>query len=272
VPIEKIEIVEGDTDIAPHGTGTFGSRSIAIGGSALHGAAMKVVAKGKLIAAHMLEAAAGDIAFDGGWFAVSGTDRKVHMTDVARRAYIPHDFPLETLEPGLQDTAVYDPPDFAFSNGAHVCEVEVDRETGVVLIVGYWGVDDIGTVINPMIVEGQVQGGVAQGLGQALREYCAYEADGGQLLAGSFMDYAVPRADDFPAIVSEFDQSQPCTHNPLGAKGCGEAGSIAAPAAVVNAVLDALHPLGVRDIEMPLTPPRVWQTIRTASVTGRSKP
>ena len=272
VPIEKIEIVEGDTDIVPHGTGTFGSRSIAIGGSALHGAAMKVVAKGKLIAAHMLEAAVGDIAFEGGWFAVSGTDRKVHMTDVARRAYIPHDFPLETLEPGLQDTAVYDPSGFAFSNGAHVCEVEIDHETGVVLIVGYWGVDDIGTVINPMIVEGQVQGGVAQGLGQALREHCVYEVDDGQLLAGSFMDYAVPRADDFPAIVSEFDQSQPCTHNPLGAKGCGEAGSIAAPAAVVNAVLDALHPLGVRDIEMPLTTERVWQAIRTASVTGRSKP
>lgn len=270
VPVEKIEIVEGDTDIVPHGTGTFGSRSIAIGGSALHGAAMKVIAKGKMIAAHMLEAAAGDIAFGDGWFAVSGTDRRVHMTEVARAAYVPHDYPLETLEPGLQDTAVYDPSSFAFSNGAHVCEVEVDRETGVVHVVGYWAVDDIGTVINPMIVEGQVQGGVAQGLGQALREHCVYEADGGQLLAGSFMDYAVPRADDFPAIISEFDESQPCTHNPLGAKGCGEAGSIAAPAAAVNAVLDALHPLGVRDIEMPLTPERVWRAIHAASAGGAS--
>jgi carbon-monoxide dehydrogenase large subunit len=266
VPIENIEIVEGDTDIVPQGTGTFGSRSIAIGGSALHGAAMKVVAKGKLIAAHMLEAAAGDIAFADGWFAVAGTDRKVHMAEVARAAYIPHDFPLETLEPGLQDTAVYDPPSFAFSNGAHVCEVEVDAETGAVQVAGYWAVDDVGTVINPLIVEGQVQGGVAQGLGQALREHCRYEDDGGgQLLSGSFMDYAVPRADDFPAIVSEFDESQPCTHNPLGAKGCGEAGTIAAPAAVVSAVLDALQSLGVREVDMPLTPDRIWRAIRNAN-------
>lgn len=264
VPIENIEIVEGDTDVVPQGTGTFGSRSIAIGGSALHGAAMKVVAKGKLIAAHMLEAAAGDIGFADGWFAVAGTDRKVHLTEVARAAYIPHDFPLETLEPGLQDTAVYDPSSFAFSNGAHVCEVEVDAETGAVRVAGYWAVDDVGTVINPMIVEGQVQGGVAQGLGQALREHCAYENASAQLLSGSFMDYSVPRADDFPAIVSEFDEGQPCTHNPLGAKGCGEAGAIAAPAALVNAVLDALHPLGVRDVAMPLTPDRIWCAIQNA--------
>jgi carbon-monoxide dehydrogenase large subunit len=176
---------------------------------------------------------------------------------------VPHNFPLESLEPGLQETAVYDPPAFAFSNGAHVCEIEIDADTGVTKLVGYWGVDDVGTVINPMIVDGQIHGGVAQGLGQALTEHCLYDGDG-QLLSGSFMDYALPRAADIPAIASELDESQPCTHNPLGAKGCGEAGAIAAPAAIVSAVLDALAPLGVTDIDMPLTPEAVWRAIAKA--------
>ena len=264
VPLDKIEIIEGDTDIVPHGTGTFGSRSIAIGGSALHVAAEKVVTKAKLIAAHMLEAAATDIAFAEGAFTVAGTDRRVRLTEVARVAYLPHDYPLETLEPGLQDTAVYDPSSFAFSNGAHVSEVEVDADTGATAVVGYWAVDDVGTVINPLIVEGQVHGGVAQGLGQALTEHCRYEADG-QLVSGSFMDYALPRADDIPELIGAFDESQPCTHNPLGAKGCGEAGTIAAPAATVNAVLDALRTLGVTDIEMPLTQDRLWRAIAAAA-------
>jgi carbon-monoxide dehydrogenase large subunit len=270
VPLARIEIVEGDTDQVPFGTGTFGSRSIAVGGSALDRAAVKIVAKGKLIAAHLLEARADDVAFADGWFAVAGTDRRVHFDAVARAAHIPADFPLETLEPGLQETAVYDPPAFAFSNGAHVCEVEVDRETGDVRVVGYWGVDDVGTVINPMIVEGQIHGGVAQGTGQALTERCVYDADGGQLLSGSLMDYALPRAADLPFVRAECDESQPCTHNPLGAKGCGEAGAIAAPAAIVGAVLDALAPLGVTDIEMPLTPARVWAAIRAAGGVARS--
>jgi carbon-monoxide dehydrogenase large subunit len=156
---------------------------------------------------------------------------------------------------------VYDPPNFAWSNGAHACEVEVDCDTGEVSLLGYWGVDDVGTVINPMIVHGQIEGGIAQGLGQALREHCFYDG-AGQLLSASFMDYAVPRAKDMPRVVSELDESQPCTHNPLGAKGCGEAGSIGAPAAIVGAVLDALRPLGVNDIEMPLTPARVWDACR----------
>ena len=155
------------------------------------------------------------------------------FAEVARAAYVPHNFPLETVEPGLQETAVYDPPSFAFSNGAHVCELEVDPDTGGIEIVGYWGVDDVGTVINPMIVEGQIHGGLAQGLGQALLEHCVYDGSG-QLVSGSFMDYAIPRADDLPPFVSECDESQPCTHNPLGAKGCGEAGSIGAPAAIVE--------------------------------------
>jgi carbon-monoxide dehydrogenase large subunit len=263
VPLDKIAIVEGDTDVVPYGTGTFGSRSIAVGGSALHRAAGKIIAKGKLIAAHVLEASAGDIAFADGWFAVAGTDRRMSFADVARAANVPHHFPLETLEPGLQETAVYDPPAFAFSNGAHVCEVTIDADTGETRIVGYWGVDDVGTVINPMIVEGQVHGGVAQGLGQALRENCVYDGSG-QLLSGSFMDYALPRAGDVPFVESELDESQPCTHNPLGAKGCGEAGAIAAPAAIVSAVLDALAPLGVIEIDMPVTTETVWRAIRDA--------
>ena len=172
VPLAKIDIVEGDTDLVPYGTGTFGSRSIAVGGSALDRAAGKIIAKGKLIAAHLLEASAGDIDFADGVFAVAGTDRRLSFAQIAHAANVPHNFPHETLEPGLQETAVYDPPAFAFSNGAHVCEVEIDPLTGETRVVGYWGVDDVGTVINPMIVDGQIHGGIAQGLGQALRELC----------------------------------------------------------------------------------------------------
>ena len=271
VPLAKVEIVEGDTDRVPFGTGTFGSRSIAVGGSALDRAAMKIIAKGKAIAAHLLEAAVADVEFSAGWFSIAGTDRRIDFASVARAAHVPHDYPLETLEPGLEESAFYDPPNFAFSNGVHVAEVEVDRDTGAVHIVAYRAVDDMGIVINPMIVEGQIQGGVAQGVGQALTEHCAYEANG-QLLSGSFMDYALPRADEVPEVVSEFDESQPCAHNPLGAKGCGEAGSIGAPAAIVNAVLDALAPLGVTDLEMPLTPERVWCAIQGAKERSGSSP
>ncbi len=270
VPLAKIDIVEGDTDLVPYGTGTFGSRSIAVGGSALDRAAGKIIAKGKSIAAHLLEAAAGDIDFADGIFAVAGTDRRISFNEIAHAANVPHNFPLETLEPGLQETAVYDPAAFAFSNGAHVCEVEIDPLTGATRVVGYWGVDDVGTVINPMIVDGQIHGGIAQGLGQALCERCAYDR-GGQLLSGSLTDYALPRAGDLPFIESELDESQPCTHNPLGAKGCGEAGAIAAPAAIVSAVLDALAPLGVTDIDMPLTPETVWRAIAQAENSGLAR-
>jgi len=263
VPIEEIEIIEGDTDAVPHGTGTFGSRSIAVGGCALDRAADKIIAKGKLIAAHLLEAAAADIDFSDGAFLVTGTDRRVSFAAVAQAAYVPHNFPLETLEPGLQETGVYDPPSFAFSNGAHVCELEIDAETGRIEVVGFWAVDDIGTVINPMIVEAQIHGGLAQGLGQALLERCVYDG-GGQPVCGSFMDYALARADDLPPFVTECDESQPCTHNSLGAKGCGESGAIGAPAAVISAALDALAPLGITDLDMPLTPEQVWRRIRQA--------
>ncbi|HEY2186235.1 MAG TPA: molybdopterin cofactor-binding domain-containing protein, partial [Xanthobacteraceae bacterium] len=263
VPVEQIEVVEGDTDRVPYGTGTFGSRTIAVGGSALHRAAEKIIAKGKLIAAHVLEAAASDIEFGDGWFSVAGTDRRIALAAVAQAAYIPHNFPLETLEPGLQDNAVYDPPGFAFSNGAHGCELEIDPDTGAIDIIGYWAVDDIGTIINPMIVDGQIHGGIAQGIGQALLERCVYDGNG-QMMTGSFLDYGLPRADDLPGFVAECDESEPCTHNPLGAKGCGEAGAIAAPAAVVSAALDALAPLGIGDLDMPLTSEQVWRRIRDA--------
>jgi carbon-monoxide dehydrogenase large subunit len=256
VPFEKIRIVEGDTAAIPAGTGTFGSRSMAVGGSALHVAGRKIIEKGKKIAAHLLEAADADIEFAAGEFRVAGTDRKVTFAQVAHAAYVPHNYPLDRLEPGLDETAFYDPPNFAFSNGVHVCELEVDPDTCAVQILRYSAVDDIGTVINPMIVEGQLHGGVAQGLGQALMERTVY--DEGQLLSASFMDYAIPRAADLPFLDSELDETQPCTHNPLGAKGCGEAGTIAAPAAVVSALLDAL---GVDDLEMPATPHRIWQAI-----------
>ena len=263
VPMERISIVEGDTAAVPVGTGTFGSRSIAVGGSALRVAGQKIINKGKRIAAHLLEAAAADIEFGAGEFRVAGTDRKVTFQAVAGAAYVPHNYPLGELEPGLDENAFYDPPNFAFSNGVHVCEVEVDRETGSVRIVGYWAVDDIGTVINPMIVEGQLHGGLAQGIGQALGERTVYEE--GQLLSASFMDYALPRAGDLPFFESELDESQPCTHNPLGAKGCGESGTIAAPAAVINALCDAL---GVDHLEMPATPHRVWEAVKHARTAG----
>jgi aerobic carbon-monoxide dehydrogenase large subunit len=259
IPMERIAIHEGDTAAVPAGTGTFGSRSIAVGGSALHVASQKIISKGKKIAAHLLEAAASDIDFAAGEFHVTGTDRKVTFGKVAGAAYVPHNYPLDSLEPGLDENAFYDPPNFAFSNGVHVCEVEVDPETGAARIVSYVAVDDVGTVINPMIVEGQLHGGLAQGIGQAMAERTVY--DEGQLLSASFMDYAIPRASDLPMFVSETDESQPCTHNPLGAKGCGESGAIGAPAAVVSALLDALSPLGVKDLEMPATPHRIWQAI-----------
>jgi carbon-monoxide dehydrogenase large subunit len=250
----------------PVGTGTFGSRSIAVGGSALQVAGTKIIAKGKRIAAHLLEAAEADIELRDGAFGVAGTDRRLSFEAVARAANVPHNYP-PGLEPGLDENAFYDPPNFAFSNGAHVCEVEVDAETGAVRIVGYWAVDDIGTVINPMIVEGQLHGGVVQGLGQALAERTVYED--GQLLSASFMDYALPRAADLPFFSSELDESQPCTHNPLGAKGCGESGTIAAPAAVVSAILDALAPYGVTDLEMPATPHRIWEAMKRARTAGK---
>jgi carbon-monoxide dehydrogenase large subunit len=261
IAVDAVDIVHGDTGRVPFGMGTYGSRSISVGGAAIMKALDKIEAKAKKIAAHLLEASDTDIDFANGEFTVRGTDKKIPFGTVALTAYVPHNYPLETLEPGLNETAFYDPTNFTFPSGTYIAEVEIDPETGVVRLDRFTAVDDFGTIINPMIVEGQVHGGLVQGIGQALIENCVYDRETGQLLTGSFMDYAMPRADDFP----EFKIGHvctPCTHNPLGTKGCGEAGAIGSPPAIINAVLDALAPLGVKDIDMPATPHRVWQAIQ----------
>ncbi|GIX10810.1 xanthine dehydrogenase family protein molybdopterin-binding subunit [Elioraea sp.] len=259
VPMSQVEIVHGDTARIPFGMGTYGSRSIAVGGSAMVKAAEKIIAKGKRIAAHLLEASADDIEFKDGKFQVAGTDRAKTLAEVSLAAYVPHNYPIEELEPGLEETAFYDPKNFTYPGGCHICEVEIDPDTGVVEVVNFTAVDDVGRVINPMIVEGQIQGGVAQGIGQALLETCVYDADG-QLLSGSMMDYTMPRADDLPNITVGTAITL-CTHNPLGVKGCGEVGAIGSPPAVIGAVVDALKDYGVRHLDMPATPHRLWQII-----------
>jgi aerobic carbon-monoxide dehydrogenase large subunit len=259
VPFEQIDVVHGDTSKIPFGMGTYGSRSIAVGGSALVKAMDKIVNKGKKIAAHLLEAAEADIEFKDGKFTVAGTDRSKAFGEVAFAAYVPHNYPIETVEPGLDETAFYDPKNFTFPSGTHVAEVEIDRDTGSVHVVGFAAADDFGRIINPLIVEGQVHGGLAQGIGQALCENTVYNDDG-QLVTGSYMDYCMPRADDLPSF-SVATNVTLCTHNPLGVKGCGEAGAIGAPAAIMNAVVNALAPLGVKDLAMPATPERVWRAI-----------
>jgi carbon-monoxide dehydrogenase large subunit len=263
VPVENVDVVHGDTGRIPFGMGTYGSRSLSVGGTAIVKALDKIVAKGKKIAAHLLEAAESDIEFNDGKFVVAGTDRSKTFGEVALAAYVPHNYPLDKLEPGLNETAFYDPTNFTFPAGTHICEVEVDPDTGVVEVASFTACDDFGNIINPMIVEGQVHGGVAQGLGQALLEQCVYDRETGQLLSGSMMDYALPRADDVPSFNVQ-TRVTPCTHNPLGAKGCGEAGAIGAPAAMMNAVMDALAPLGVKHLDMPASPQRVWNAIRAA--------
>ena len=263
IPVENVDIVHGDTGRVPFGMGTYGSRSISVGGAALMKALDKIEAKAKKIAAHLMEASDADIDFVGGEFTVKGTDKKIPFAQVSLAAYVPHNYPLDKLEPGLNETAFYDPTNFTFPAGTYICEVEVDPQTGVVRVDRFTAVDDFGTIINPMIVEGQVHGGLVQGIGQALMENCVYDRETGQLLTGSYMDYAMPRADDFPQFKLGH-VCTPCTHNPLGTKGCGEAGAIGSPPAVINAVLDALAPLGVKDFDMPATPHRVWQAIQNA--------
>jgi aerobic carbon-monoxide dehydrogenase large subunit len=263
IPIESVEIVHGDTGRVPFGMGTYGSRSLAVGGTAIVKALDKVIAKGRKIAAHLLEAAEADIEFGDGKFTVAGTDRSKTFGEIALTAYVPHNYPLDKLEPGLDETAFYDPTNFTFPAGTHICEVEIDPDTGVVQVVNFSACDDFGNIVNPMIVEGQVHGGLAQGIGQALLEQCVYDKDSGQLLTGSYMDYAMPRADDLPSF-KVATKVTPCTHNPLGAKGCGEAGAIGAPAALMNAVHDALSPAGVKYIDMPVTPHRVWSALQSA--------
>jgi carbon-monoxide dehydrogenase large subunit len=255
IPVENVEIVHGDTGRVPFGMGTYGSRSLSVGGTAIVKAVDKIIAKGKKIAAHLLEAADTDIEFENGVFKVAGTDKSVPFGSVSLTAYVPHNYPLDKLEPGLNENAFYDPTNFTYPSGTYICEVEVDPETGKVQIEQFVAVDDFGNLVNPMIVAGQVQGGVAQGLGQAMMEGCAYDNESGQLLTGSYMDYAMPRASDIPGVKLS-NTVTPCTHNPLGVKGCGEAGAIGSPPAYINALTDAL---GVREIAMPATVERVWR-------------
>jgi len=263
IDASMVEIVHGDTARTPMGMGTYGSRSIAVGGSAMVRATEKIIAKAKKIAGHILEASEGDIELKDGMFSVAGTDKSLAWGDVTLAAYVPHNYPLEDLEPGLEETAFYDPSNFTYPSGAYACEVELDPETGQVTIERFSAADDFGNIINPMIVTGQVHGGLAQGIGQALLENCAYDSDG-QLLSASYMDYAMPRASDLPFYDVDHSCQTPCTHNPLGVKGCGEAGAIGSPPAVVNAVLDAMRSGGkdVAHIDMPVTPARVWAAMQ----------
>lgn len=267
VPFERVSVLEGDTDRIAYGRGTSGSRSLPIGGPAVALAVEKAVAKIRLIAAHALEAAEADLEADSAGFHVAGTDRAVGFGEIAALAYQPERLP-PGLEPGLHFTGHYDTRDTTYPNGAHIAEVEVDPRTGRVGVKRYVAVDDFGVVLNPMLVEGQVHGGIAQGLGQALAETCVYEAGTGQLLTASFLDYALPLAGDLP-MFRVAQNEVPCRTNVLGVKGCGEAGAIAAPPAVIDAVLDALTPLGVAALDMPATPSRVWAAIRGADA-GRS--
>jgi carbon-monoxide dehydrogenase large subunit len=265
IDASTIDIVHGDTSKIPFGMGTYGSRSLAVCGSAVVRATEKIINKAKKIAAHMLEASDGDIELKDGVFSVAGTDKSVSFGEVALKAYIPHDFPLEDIEPGLEETAFYDPANFTYPSGAYCCEVELDPETGKVRVDRMTAVDDFGNIINPMIVTGQVHGGLGQGIGQALLENTTYD-ENGQLLSASYMDYAMPRADDLPFYIVDHSQGNPCTHNPLGVKGCGEAGAIGSPPTVVNAVIDAMQSGGknVTHIDMPVSPHRVWQAMQNA--------
>jgi len=261
IEIDQVEIVHGDTGLVPFGMGTYGSRSMAVGGGAVALTADKIVEKGKKIAAHLLEAAAGDIVFEDATFKVAGTDKSVPWASVTLAAYVPANYPLAEIEPGLEETSFYDPPNFTFPNGVFVCEVEIDRDTGRVTVDRLAGAHDVGRTINPMIVEGQIHGGLAQAVGQALLEAVAFD-ETGQIVSGSFMDYVMPRADDVPFFtLGRHDVPTPT--NPLGVKGAGEAGLTGAPAAIMNAVADAMRAAGATPVDMPATPAKVWKALQS---------
>ena len=262
VDINSVEIIHGDTNKIPFGMGSYGSRSLAVGGSAIARAVDKVIEKGKIIAAHLMEASDSDVEFADGKFTVSGTDMNKAFGEIALAAYVPHNYPHDRLEPGLEETAFYDPLNFTYPSGTHIAEVEIDPATGVVSVVDWACCDDFGNLVNPLIVEGQVHGGIAQGIGQALLENAHYD-ETGQLVTASYMDYCMPRADDLPNFNVDYTVTA-CTHNDLGVKGCGEAGAIASPPALINAVINALSPLGVSDMSMPATPEKVWRAINDA--------
>lgn len=262
IPMEDVDIIHGDSDTVAFGMGTYGSRSLAVGGSAIMKSLDKIIEKGAKIAAHKLECSPDDIEFTDGKFTVKGTDKSLGFGDIALTAYVPHVYPAN-LEPGLDFSSFYDPTNFTYPFGCHIAVVEVDKETGATKVKRFIAVDDVGNVINPMIVDGQIHGGLAQGIGQALLEGVEFDGNG-QIINGSYMDYAMPRADDLPMF--ELDrQVTPCPHNPLGVKGAGEAGCIGSTPAVVNAVIDALWSAGhqVKDIRMPLTSERVWSAMQS---------
>ena len=257
-----VRVIDGDTDRVAFGIGTMGSRSTVIGGSALYYASAKVLEKARKVAAHLLEADVVDIEFADGVFTVTGTDKTMALKDVAKASFLPAKLPAG-VEPGLYETATFAPDDDTYPNGSHVCEVEIDPDTGVVELAGYWVVDDVGIMVNPTIVKGQIHGGIAQGLGQVLMEQVAYDPDSGQLLSGSFMDYAMPRADNFSNI-EIVGNGVPTARNPLGVKGAGEAGTVGALPAMMNAIMNALAEIGVEHLDMPATPDRVWRAIAEA--------
>ena len=263
VPLQDIRYVQGDTAQVPIGRGTYGARSAVVGGNALKVASDALVAKGKQLAAAMMEADAADLEFEDGQYRVVGTDKAITLTDVAKASYAPMGPLTDKFGVGLEASGSYSANPPSHPNGAHACELEVDPETGEVVIDRYFVVDDLGRVLNPLIVRGQIQGGVVQGLGQALLEHQVYDRQSGQLISGSFMDYGMPRADTMPNVEAELEEV-PCKTNPLGVKGIGESGTIGAPPTVINAVIDALSPLGIDRIEMPATPLRVWQAISRA--------
>ncbi len=263
---ERVRIVYGDTDQIYFGKGTFGSRSVGVGGAAVLRAAETIIAKGKLIAAHLLEAAVGDLSFGEGRFTVVGTDRAIGLDDVARAAFSPQALP-PGIELGLSASAIITPPNATFPNGCHICEVEIDPDTGALTLTRYAVVDDVGRVVNPLLLDGQIHGGVAQGVGQALCERIVYDSESGQLLSGTFMDYAMPRADDLPSFAVGSNEI-PTPNNPFGIKGAGEAGTVGALPAVMNAVNDALAPLGIRNFDMPASPERLWRAISNVKKQG----
>jgi len=262
IGMDDVNVLHGDTENVPFGMGTYGSRSLAVCGNAIMKSIDKVKEKGARIAAHKLECSPEDLEFANESWNVKGTEKSVGFGEVALTAYVPHDYP-ENEEPGLDFTSFYDPANFVFPFGAHICVVEVDKDTGEVRVVKYFTVDDAGNIINPMIVEGQIHGGVAHGIGQALYEGAVYD-DSGQLLNGSMMDYCIPRADNMPFFETDHTVT-PCPHNPLGVKGIAEAGTIGSTPAVVNAVIDALSDYGVKDLQMPLLPQRVWAAMQKSN-------
>jgi carbon-monoxide dehydrogenase large subunit len=271
VPFESISFVQGDTAQVPIGRGTYAARSATVGGNALRAAADSVIDKGKAMAARLMEADAADIEFKDGEYKVVGTDKKIGIVEVAKAYYAPMGPHTEQLGVGLEAAGSYSANPPSHPNGCHVCEVEVDPDTGEVTVDRYFIVDDLGRVLNPLIVRGQIHGGVAQGIGQALLEHQVYDRQTGQLLSGTFQDYTMPRADNMPSFSAQLEEVL-CRTNPLGVKGIGESGTIGAPPTVINAVIDALKPLGVDDISMPATPLRVWQAIQAARAKTVSPP